>query len=276
MCLIRMLLGFIVGSIVGSILIGCGGGRGQKHQPSPPNMVGYARFTINWFNNPIDTSSLRGGRYIPSTAETAVIVIKDENQNVQGSGVLKKPNSSIVIELPVGSYVAEVKIYDINNNLIGGGISERFNITASITQDVRIIITGINEPNNNDRGGATELLFSNRKASISEVFHSPFDNVDWFKINTINNKAYTIHFSVIEENTQDIWKIKISLFNPDNTLIKETTSPVFSVPPPPITINKPTSSIVYIRVEVLSGIFKGFYKLDIYEIDVGAVRITIE
>jgi len=56
MCRIRMLLGFIVGSI----LIGCGGGGGQKHQPSRPNIVGYARITINWFNNPIDTSSLRG------------------------------------------------------------------------------------------------------------------------------------------------------------------------------------------------------------------------
>jgi len=256
-------------------ILGCDGG-GKKLLP--PVEKGYARITINWWNYPSDSSTLRG-RYIPSVIDKIAVIIYDANNNVVGSGIIERPNSEIIIELPVGrDYIGEAKGFDRNNNFIGGGRSDRFEIQASITTDVRITIVGINEPNNNNRDGAIELVFSNNQASYREIFHThpPKDSMDWFRFNSRNDKAYTIHFSVLEStDDSNNWKIKISIYD-GNALVKESSSPGPAVPPPPVTVSKPASGVVYIRLETTEGIFKGWYKLDVYQLDLGSAKFIVD
>ncbi len=255
-------------------LIGCGGGK-QQPSPVPPIEKGYARITINWWNTPVDTSSLRG-RYIPTSVDKITVIIYDAN-NVAGSGVIQRPNSEITIELPVGNnYRAKASGYDRNNNLIGEGISDPFNISASTTTDVRVTIIGINEPNNNSQSGAILLTFNNNQATGREIFHTSKDSVDWFRFSSRNDKAYTVHFSVLEATSDsNNWRVKMSVYD-GSTLVKEASSPSDSVPPAPVTISKPTSGTVYIRIEVSSGTFKGWYQLDIYQLDLGSAKVTID
>jgi hypothetical protein len=59
-------------------------------------------------------------------------------------------------------------------------------------------------------------------------------------------------------------------------LIKEASSPSDAVPPSPVTISKPASGTVYVKVEVNSGTFKGWYQLDVYQLDLGSVKVTID
>jgi hypothetical protein len=260
-------------------LTGCGGGGKQQpslQPPLPPIEKGYARITVNWWNTPVDTSTLRS-RYIPTSIDKISVVVYDGNNNISGSGVIQRPNSEIIIELPVGNnYVAKASGYDRNNNLIGEGISEPFNISASTTTDVRITLTGVNEPQNNNQSGAILLTFSNNQATGREIFHTPKDSVDWFRFNSRNDKAYTVHFSVLEATADsNNWRIKISVYD-GNTLIKEASSPSDAVPPSPVTISKPASGTVYVKVEVNSGTFKGWYQLDVYQLDLGSVKVTID
>jgi hypothetical protein len=259
-------------------LIGCGGGGKQQPSPLPlpPVQKGYARITINWWNTPVDTSTLRS-RYIPTSIDKISVVIYDGNNNISGSGIIQRPNSEITIELPVGNnYVARASGYDRNNNLIGEGISDPFNISASTTTDVRATIIGINEPNNNDQAGAISLTFINNQATGREIFHTTKDRIDWFRFTSRNDKAYSIHFSVLE-STQDSnnWRIKISVYD-GNTLVKETSSPSDAVPPAPVTISKPASGTVYVKVEVVSGTFKGWYQVDVYQLDLGSAKVMID
>jgi hypothetical protein len=266
-------------TITALTLIGCGGGGKQQpslQSPLPPIEKGYARITINWWNTPVDTSSLRG-RYIPSSVDKITVRIYDSNNNISGSGVIQRPNSEIIIELPVGNnYVAIASGYDRNNNLIGEGISDPFNITASGTTDVRITITGVSEPQNNDQAGAILLTFINNQATGREIFHTPKDSLDWFKFSSRNDKAYTVHFSVLEA-TEDSnnWRIKVSVYD-GNTLVKEASSPSDAVPPAPVTISKPASGTVYAKIEVVSGTFKGWYQLNIFQLDLGSAKVTID
>jgi hypothetical protein len=258
-------------------LIGCGGGGKQQPslQPLPQAQKGYARITVNWWNTPFDTSSLRG-RYIPSSVDKVTVIIYDANNNVAGSGVIQRPNSEITIELPVGNnYVARASGYDRNNNLIGEGISDPFNITASTTTDVRITITGVNEPQNNNQSGAILLIFSNNQATGREIFHTSKDSVDWFRFSSRNDKAYSIHFSVLESTPDSSWRIKISVYD-SNTLVKEANSPSDAVPPAPVTISKPASGTVYVKIEVTNGTFKGWYQVDVYQLDLGSAKVTID
>jgi hypothetical protein len=259
-------------------LIGCGGGGKQQPslQPLPPAQKGYARITINWWNMPSDTSTLRG-RYIPTAVDKVSVIIYDANNNVAGSGIIQRPNSEIVIELPVGNnYVAKASGYDRNNNLIGEGLSDPFNISASTTTDVRITITGVNEPQNNNQSGAILLIFSNNQATGREIFHTSKDSVDWFRFSSRNDKAYSIHFSVLESTPDsNNWRIKISVYD-GNTLVKEANSPADAVPPAPVTISKPASGTVYIKLEVSSGTFKGWYQVDVYQLDLGSAKVTID
>jgi hypothetical protein len=262
-------------------LIGCGGGGGGKTplppvEKVPPVEKGYARITINWWNMPSDTSTLRG-RYIPTSVDKITVIIHDTNNNVAGSGIIQRPNSEIVIELPVGNnYVAKASGYDRNNNLIGEGISDPFNISPSTTTDVRITITGINEPQNNNQSGAILLTFSNNQATGREIFHTPKDSVDWFRFTSRNDKAYTVHFSVLEATADsNNWRVKMSIYD-GNTLVKEASSPSDAVPPAPVTISKPGSGTVYIKLEVSSGTFKGWYQLNIFQLDLGSAKVTID
>jgi hypothetical protein len=277
-----MLRSFVVTLVVTLVtltLVGCGGG--GKKQPSlqpplPPIEKGYARITVNWWNTPVDTSTLRS-RYIPTSVDKITVIIYDANNNVAGSGVIQRPNSEITIELPVGNnYVARASGYDRNNNLIGEGISDPFNISASTTTDVRATLVGINEPNNNDQSGAISLTFINNQATGREIFHTTKDRIDWFRFSSRNDKAYSIHFSVLE-STQDSnnWRIKISVYD-GNTLVKEASSPSDAVPPAPVTISKPASGTVYLKLEVTNGTFKGWYQLDIYQLDLGSAKVTID
>jgi|GEM_PF-2256319 len=273
----RSFLVTLVVTLVTLTLTGCGGG--GKKQPSlqpplPPIEKGYARITINWWNTPIDTSTLRS-RYIPTSVDKITVIIYDNN-NVVGSGVIQRPNSEIIIELPVGNnYVARASGYDRNNNLIGEGASDPFNIAASTTTDVRITITGVNEPQNNNQSGAILLTFSNNQATGREIFHTSKDSVDWFRFSARNDKAYSIHFSVLESTPDSIWRVKISIYDGSN-LIKEASSPSDSVPPAPVTISKPASGTVYVKIEVISGTFKGWYQLDVYQLDLGNAKVTID
>ncbi len=255
------------------VISGCGGG-GKK--PLPPVEKGFVRVTINWWNTPVDTSTLRG-RYIPTAVDKVSVVIYDANNNIAGSGVIQRPNSEIVIELPVGNnYIAEAKGYDRNNILIGGGTSDRFEVKAATTTDVRVTIIGINEPANNSQGGALELTFSNNQATGREIFHTSKDSVDWFRFNSRNDKAYTIHFSVLESTSDsNNWRIKISLYD-GNTLVKEASSPSDAVPPAPVTISKPASGTVYVKIEVTAGTFKGWYQVDVYQLDLGSAKVSID
>jgi hypothetical protein len=259
-------------------LIGCGGGGKQQPSPLPlpPVQRGYARITINWWNTPIDTSTLRS-RYIPTSIDKISVVVYDGNNNISGSGVIQRPNSEIIIELPVGNnYVAKASGYDRNNNLIGEGISEPFNISASTTTDVRITLTGVNEPQNNNQSGAILLIFSNNQASGREIFHTSKDSVDWFRFTSRNDKAYTVHFSVLEATSDsNNWRVKISIYD-GNTLVKEASSPSDSVPPAPVTISKPASGTVYVKIEVTNGTFKGWYQVDVYQLDLGSAKVTID
>jgi hypothetical protein len=254
-------------------LIGCGGG---GKTPLPPVQKGYARITINWWNTPVDTSTLRS-RYIPTSIDKISVVVYDGNNNISGSGIIQRPNSEITIELPVGNnYVARASGYDRNNNLIGEGISDPFNISASTTTDVRITITGVSEPQNNDQAGAILLTFINNQATGREIFHTPKDSLDWFKFSSRNDKAYTVHFSVLEATADsNNWRVKISIYD-GNTLVKETSSPSDAVPPAPVTISKPASGTVYIKLEVTNGTFKGWYQLDVYQLDLGSAKVTID
>jgi predicted small lipoprotein YifL len=261
-------------------LIGCGGGGGKTPLPPvekvPPVEKGYARITINWWNMPSDTSTLRG-RYIPTSVDKITVIIHDTNNNVAGSGIIQRPNSEIVIELPVGNnYVAKASGYDRNNNLIGEGISDPFNISPSTTTDVRITITGINEPQNNNQSGAILLTFSNNQATGREIFHTPKDSIDWFRFTSRNDKAYTVHFSVLEATADsNNWRIKMSVYD-GNTLVKEASSPSNAVPPAPVTISKPASGTVYVKVEVVSGTFKGWYQVDAYQLDLGSAKVVVD
>jgi hypothetical protein len=257
-------------------LIGCDGGGKQQPSPVPPIEKGYARITVNWWNTPVDTSTLRS-RYIPTSIDKISVVVYDGNNNISGSGVIQRPNSEIIIELPVGNnYVAKASGYDRNNNLIGEGLSDPFNISASTTTDVRVTIIGINEPNNNSQSGAIALTFSNNQATGREIFHTPKDSIDWFRFTSRNDKAYTVHFSVLEATADsNNWRIKMSVYD-GNTLVKEASSPSDAVPPAPVTISKPTSGTVYIKLEVSSGTFKGWYQLDIYQLDLGSAKVTID
>ena len=254
-------------------LVGCGGG---GKAPLPPVQRGYARITVNWWNTPVDTSTLRS-RYIPTSIDKISVVVYDGNNNISGSGIIQRPNSEIVIELPVGNnYRAKASGYDRNNNLIGEGISDPFNISASTTSDVRITITGVSEPQNNDQAGAILLTFINNQATGREIFHTPKDSVDWFKFSSRNDKAYTVHFSVLEATADsNNWRVKMSIYD-GNTLVKETSSPSDAVPPAPATISKPASGTVYVKVEVVSGTFKGWYQLNIFQLDLGSVRVTVD
>jgi hypothetical protein len=259
-------------------LIGCGGGGKQQPSPLPlpPVQKGYARITINWWNTPVDTSTLRS-RYIPTSIDKISVVIYDGNNNISGSGIIQRPNSEITIELPVGNnYVARASGYDRNNNLIGEGISDPFNISASTTTDVRATIIGINEPNNNDQAGAISLTFINNQATGREIFHTTKDRIDWFRFTSRNDKAYSIHFSVLE-STQDSnnWRIKISVYD-GNTLVREASSPSDAVPPAPVTISKPASGTVYIKLEVSNGTFKGWYQVDVYQLDLGSAKVIVD
>jgi hypothetical protein len=253
-------------------LIGCGGG---DKTPLPPVQKGYARITVNWWNTPIDTSTLRS-RYIPTSVDKITVIIYDANNNVAGSGIIQRPSSEITIELPVGNnYVAKASGYDRNNNLIGEGTSDPFNITASTTTDVRITLTGVNEPNNNSQSGAILLTFSNNQATGREIFHTSKDTIDWFRFTSRNDKAYSIHFSVLESTPDSSWRIKISVYD-GNILVKEASSPSDAVPPAPVTISKPASGTVYVKVEVTSGTFKGWYQLDIYQLDLGSAKVSVD
>jgi predicted small lipoprotein YifL len=259
-------------------LTGCGGGGKQQPSPLPlpPVQRGYARITVNWWNTPIDTSTLRS-RYIPSSIDKITVIVYDGNNNVAGSGIIQRPNSEIIIELPVGNnYVARASGYDRNNNLIGEGISDPFNITASTTTDVRVTIIGINEPSNNNQSGAILLTFINNQATGREIFHTSKDSVDWFRFSSRNDKAYTVHFSVLEATSDsNNWRVKIGVYD-GNTLVKEVSSPSDAVPPAPVTISKPASGTVYIRIEVSSGTFKGWYQVDVYQLDLGSAKVTID
>jgi hypothetical protein len=254
-------------------LIGCGGG---DKTPLPPVQKGYARITVNWWNTPIDTSTLRS-RYIPTAVDKITVSIYDANNNVAGAGIIQRPNSEIIIELPVGNnYIARVSGYDRNNNLIGEALSDPFNITASTTTDVKVTIIGINEPNNNSQSGAILLTFSNNQATGREIFHTSKDSVDWFRFISRNDKAYTVHFSVLEATADsNNWRVKISIYD-GNTLVKEVSSPSDAVPPVPVTISKPASGTVYVRVEVTNGTFKGWYQLDIYQLDLGSAKVAVD
>jgi len=255
------------------VISGCGGG-GKK--PLPPVEKGYARITVNWWNTPVDTSTLRG-RYIPTAVDKVSVVIYDANNNIAGSGVIQRPNSEIVIEMPTGTnYIAEAKGYDRNNILIGEGISDRFEIRAATTTDVRVTIIGMNETSNNYQEGASELTFSNNQATYRDIFHTSKDSVDWFRFNSRNDKAYTIHFSVLESTSDsNNWRAKISVYD-GNTLVKEDVSPSDAVPPAPVTISKPASGTVYIKLEVIQGTFKGWYQIDVYQIELGSAKVSID
>jgi hypothetical protein len=263
----------LVVTLITTILIGCGGG---GKTPLPYVEKGYARITVNWWNTPIDTSTLRS-RYIPTSVDKITVIISDANNNVAGSGVIQRPSSEIIIELPVGNnYIARANGYDRNNNLIGEGISDPFNISASTTTDVRITITGINEPNNNNQSGAILLTFSNNQATGREIFHTSKDSVDWFRFSSRNDKAYTVHFSVLEATADsNNWRVKMSIYD-GNTLVKEVSSPSDAVPPAPVTISKPASGTVYVKVEVTNGTFKGWYQIDVYQLDLGSAKVTID
>jgi hypothetical protein len=119
------------------------------------------------------------------------------------------------------------------------------------------------------------LTFSNNQATGREIFHTSKDSIDWFRFTSRNDKAYSIHFSVLESTPDSSWRIKISVYD-GNTLVKEASSPSDAVPPAPVTISKPASGTVYVKVEVVSGTFKGWYQLDIYQLDLGSAKVSVD
>ncbi len=272
--MLRSSLMLITLSIV--LLAGCGGGSKSTQQPVSSVLKGYARVTINWWNYPDDSSTLRS-RYIPSTVDRISVVIYDKNNNVANSGVVQRPNSELVLELIVDTdYIAKVSGYDRNNNLIGEGMSDRFSVQASTITDVRVTILGVSEPSNNNSSGSREIVFSNNQGSIREIFHTSKDNIDWFRFNTKSDKAYTVHFSVLESSSDSTnWRVKISVYDANNNLLKESSSPGDGIPPSPLTISKPSTNLL-LKVEVTNGTFKGWYQIDVYQLDLGSAKVTVD